>query len=212
MQDRSCATLRGLCAPEVLAQSHQEPGTARLWQKVRREPCGTGRRWHCAGVWGQPAPPGQQGPGEGATRGTRHIPAADGRGQRRAQRSRVGWTGHAGPGWKVMGQSREGTAVLPALGPDGISGMAPIQGRGKAVPSLHRDAAKVAPVPWQCCSWVTRPPSPAPGQCPLLLWALPPSWQPREKRSSGLVPQGTLPRVIPCLNPPCCSQHSSPAR
>lgn len=124
--------------------------------------------------------------------------------QRGDQGGRVGWTGHVGLGWKAMGQSREGTAVLPSLGPDGIAGVAPAQGHGKGVPSLHRDTAKVSLLPWQCCSWVTGPPPPALGQCPQWLRALSPSWQPWEKKSSGPVPQGTLPWVIPCLNPWCC--------
>lgn len=98
---------------------------------------GTGREW------GQPCPlPGRE-PGVG--HGTFLLRM--GGEQRGAQRGPAGWTGHVGPGWKAMGQSREGTAVPPSLEPDGIARMVPTQGHCKGVPSLHRDTAKVSPLP-----------------------------------------------------------------
>lgn len=113
--------------------------------------------------------------------------------QRGAQGGRVGWTGHVGLGWKAMGQSREGTAVLPSLGPDGIAGVAPAQGHGKGLPS----PLAVLLVGDGTCTT-------GPGQCPPWLRALPPSWQPWEKKSSGPVPPGTLPWVTPCWKPWRC--------
>lgn len=185
MQDWSCATLRGLCAPEALAQSQQEPGAARLWQKAVREPRGTGLAPPalCEGAGTARPPPGQQGPGEGSHAWDTAHSCCGWEGSS-VEPSGVEWDGQ-GTWGKAMGQSREGTAVPPSH--DGIAGMAPSQGRGIGVPSLHRDVQRVSPLPWQC---------------PLWLRALSPSWQPREKESSGPVPQGTLPPGHSLPEPP----------
>lgn len=130
--------------------------------------------------------------------------------QRGAQGGRVGWTGHVGLGWKAMGQSREGTAVLPSLGPDGIAGVAPAQGHGKGVPSLHRDMAKVSLLPWQCCSWVTGPAPPAPGSVPRGSVHCPPPGSHGRRKAQARCHRGHCPGSLPA-GTPGTAQHSSPA-
>lgn len=127
MQDWSCATLRELCAPEVLAQSHQKLGTARLWRRWQ-EPC-----WHC-GVWGQPCPPRAAGP-RGGRQGWDTVHSCCGWEGSSVGLSGVQWDGQGtwGRGGKRWG--RAGRAQL-SRHPRGLT----------ALPGwhLHRDTAKVS--------------------------------------------------------------------
>lgn len=91
MQDWSCATLRGLCAPEARGS----PALAEGGAGAPRHRAGTAGS--VRGCGDSPAPPGAAGPRGGEPRvGHGTFLLWMGGEQRGAQRGRVGWTGHVG--------------------------------------------------------------------------------------------------------------------